>query len=222
MTLCSPGLNAHACGMPFGTLPRELLVSALDLIADGVAIVDSSGTIRYANRPLAELFGYEEGDLDGQPVEMLVPPESRESHRDQRDEYTQHQTNRQMGRSDLDIEGQHANGTRFPIDVQLKPLPGVQGVPMVTVTVRDMTDARRASADRAISRLDLEATTDRVTQLIAWHDVVIQRLFALGAHLEAQAGLETGDSATRLSDAAQRIDELIEVVRKQICNRVAA
>ncbi len=208
--------------MPFGTLPRELLVSALDLIADGVAIVDSSGTIRYANRPLAELFGYEDGDLDGQPVEMLVPPESRESHRDQRHEYAQHQTNRQMGRPDLDIEGQHANGTRFPIDVQLKPLPGVPGVPMVTVTVRDMTDARRASADRAISRLDLAATTDRVTQLIAWHDVVIQRLFALGAHLEAQAGQETGDSAARLSDAAQRIDELIEVVRKQICNRVAA
>jgi PAS domain S-box-containing protein len=208
--------------MPFATLPREILVSALDLIADGVAIVDTSGTIRYANRPLAELFGYEDGDLDGQPVEMLVPPESSESHRDQRAKYAEHQTSRQMGRPDLDIEGQHANGTRFPIDVQLKPLPGGPGMPMVTVTVRDMTDVRRASADRAISRLDLAATTDRVTQLIAWHDVVIQRLFALGAHLEAQAGREIGDSAARLSDAAQRIDELIEVVRKQISNRVAA
>ena len=203
--------------MMIGTFPPELLATTLDLIADGVAIVDDSGTIRYANRPLADLFGYELGDLDGQPVAMLIPPELRATHGHQRAEYAAHRTNRQMGRPDLDIEGQHASGTRFPIDVQLRPMTGT---PMVTVTVRDMTDVRRAAADRAIGRLDLAASAERVKQLIAWHDVVIQRLFALGVHLDAQAGRETGDSAARLSDAARRVDELIEVVREQICNRV--
>jgi PAS domain S-box-containing protein len=185
------------------------LVSALDVLPDGLLLVGATGTIDYANGPAYRMFGYEADVLVGRPIEVLVPMEARSPHRRSRSQFEQGPELRPMGRDDLDIEGRKADGTIFPVDIQLSPLPSGNGV--VAAFVRDMTKQRGAAVDRALDRLDLTAARERNTQLVASHDLMVQRLFALAAHLEAQRGSASFDS-TRF---ARAIDELIAVIRRE-------
>jgi len=55
------------------TLEGTLL--AVDRLGCGVLVEDRDAILRYANRRILELTGYEAGELDGQPVSLLVPEE---------------------------------------------------------------------------------------------------------------------------------------------------
>ena len=116
-----------------------------------------------------------------------------------------------MGRDDLDIEGRHANGSSFPIDVQLEALPGGS---LIVATVRDMTHQRQSSVDRAIVRIDLANAKDHIVRLQESLDLVIQRLFALGTSIEASA-LDEPVLLERMAGATRRINEIIDTVQKQ-------
>ena len=45
----------------------------LEAAPDATVVVDSEGTIRFANRRIREVFGYEPDDLVGMSVEFLIP-----------------------------------------------------------------------------------------------------------------------------------------------------
>ncbi|MFO0689137.1 MAG: PAS domain S-box protein [Myxococcota bacterium] len=57
----------------------EGVLLGIDRLAFGLIVEDRDGRIRYANRRILELTGYEAKDLDGQPVALLVPEELRAS-----------------------------------------------------------------------------------------------------------------------------------------------
>ncbi len=192
---------------------HALLHGVIDLIADGLALVDDDGTILFVNRPLGDLLGYEPSQLAGQPIETLVPPARQTEHRNDRKTFTADPLPRHMGRPDLDIEAQHADGRRIPVDVQLTPIPNTT---MIAATVRDMTREREAAADRAIQRLDLITTMRRNEQMLAYYDVMLQKLFAIGTHLEAAAHREGPSRSGPFLQAASAVDGLIEITRTQV------
>ncbi len=188
--------------------PTDVRIRTLDLIADGVIIVDG-GVIVYANRPAEELFGYRSAELVGREIEQLVPTAMQGNHRRARRTFDDQPRDRQMGRTDLDIEGQRCDGTRFPIDVKLAPIPGTTAV---TATVRDMTRERHVVADRAIDRLNLAAARNRVDRLVVSHDLVVQQLFALAAHFRAIAQT-TSAAASEFGHASCTLDDLAALIR---------
>jgi PAS domain S-box-containing protein len=180
----------------------------LDVLPDGLLLVGAKGNIEYANLPACQMFGYDLEALVSQPIEVLVPLEARAAHRRNRSQFGQHPQPRYMGRNDLDIEGRRSDGTVFPLDVQLSPLPPGD---TVVVVVRDMTSERGFAVDRALERLDLAAATERSTKLVESHDLMVQRLFALAAHLEAHRDRDAFDSNRFI----QAIDELIAIIRRE-------
>jgi PAS domain S-box-containing protein len=188
--------------------PSELLARTVDVLPDGVLLVAAGGTVSYANHSAGEMFGYETDLLVGRAIELLVPAAARAAHRRQRSQYEEHTHHRRLGRNDLDIEGQRANGTVFPLDVQLAPLPDTDTIAAV---VRDMSLVRGAAADRAIERLDLAAANARNAEMRATHDVIVQRLFAIAAHLQAQRTNPTFDP----EPIARQIDALISMIRNE-------
>lgn len=194
-------------------VPAAMLVAAIDMIADGVALVDVGGTILFVNRPLCDLIGYPAGELVGRSVEDLVPPSHRPAHRRYREGYAIDPTYRRMGRSDLDIEILHADGRMIPVDIQLTPMPGTSAI---AATIRDMTYEREAAAARAIERLDLIAAMHRNEQMLAYYDVMLQHLFAIGTHLQVEARNPTPANPQRLAQSASMIDDLIDLTRAQV------
>jgi PAS domain S-box-containing protein len=191
--------------------PELVLAMMLDRTTDGVLLADGDGMIVYANKPLLALFGYTVEELLGRSVEVLVPEHHRDDHNSHVEQYMHSRTPRPMGRPDLDIEGRRADGSTFPIDVQLNSLPDMS---LIVATVRDMTEQRHLAVDKAIAGIDLANATDRINGLQDSLDLVVQRLFALGTLIAAGASNETV-LRERLVGAIRGIDEVIDAVQQR-------
>lgn len=58
----------------------DLYRLAVELSPSGMLAVDASGTILLVNREVERLFGYGRDELNGRPVELLVPEHFRGRH----------------------------------------------------------------------------------------------------------------------------------------------
>jgi two-component system, cell cycle sensor histidine kinase and response regulator CckA len=114
----------------------------LEAAPDGIVIADPAGRIILVNAQTEELFGYERGELIGQPVETLLPAAVRNAHRDHRAAYLAEAQVRQMG-AGLELAGRRKDGSEFPVDISLSPLRTDDGV-LAVAAVRDISDRRRA------------------------------------------------------------------------------
>lgn len=52
----------------------------VDAVADGIVMVDRNGRTVLSNRQAAQLSGHARGDLEGPPVERLLPAASGAAH----------------------------------------------------------------------------------------------------------------------------------------------
>jgi PAS domain S-box-containing protein len=111
--------------------------SLLEAMPDGMAGVDPAGVIRFVNRQMESMFGYDRGDLVGLPIETLVPESLREVHGGHREGYNDAPVQRPMGK-DLILSAQRRDGTQFPVDIALSHSNTADG-PLVIAAVRDMT-----------------------------------------------------------------------------------
>ena len=87
-------------------------------VNEGVLIVNNAGEILLINPKLAEMFGYEEGDLNGKKVEILIPAVLTHRHEEYRNEYMKNPVRRPMGKN-MTLHGKHKTGREFPIEISL-------------------------------------------------------------------------------------------------------
>jgi len=113
----------------------------LQFAPDATIIVDGTGQILSANRQMTALFGHSYADLLGMQVEALVPERFRQAHVTHRDSFSAAPRVREMG-AGAELFGLRADGTEFPVEISLSPLPGPGSD--VMATVRDVTDRRLA------------------------------------------------------------------------------
>jgi PAS domain S-box-containing protein len=119
----------------------------VELAPDALLAVDSKGLIALVNRQTERMFGYTRGDLLGQPIELLIPERTRAAHRRHRAGYMAAPHMRPMG-VDLPLLGRRRDGSEFPVEIGLSPLPAGAEVAVVAI-VRDITERRRIEAERA-------------------------------------------------------------------------
>ena len=147
--------------MPPWTAPLESLLEAVPGCLVGV---DRGGVIRYVNRHAEVLFGYDQEDLVGRPIETLVPESVRPGHPAHREAYFAGPGIRRpkpgAGASDPKpvppprcLRGQRRDGTEFPLNLSLSRLETEDGL-LVIAAVRDLTDREKAQEkDDMVSRL---------------------------------------------------------------------
>ncbi|MFP5514490.1 MAG: putative bifunctional diguanylate cyclase/phosphodiesterase [Alphaproteobacteria bacterium] len=113
----------HQTGDPdriaeFVTCRDSFIATLLDAAVDGIIVSDRSGIIRSINRACCQLFGYEEGELVGRNMTILMPPPFSRDHNRYIDTYMK--TDRAkiigIGRETL---GQRKDGTVFPIHLSV-------------------------------------------------------------------------------------------------------
>lgn len=180
----------------------------LDASPDGLLLVDSAGQIRLANRSAERIFGYAVDELLDMNVDELVPSESRRSHAQRRQSFAERPSRRPMG-TGLQLHGQQRDGETFPVEVSLSPLT-IDGAVQTVVAVRDVSDRREVEA-----RLALAADRERIAHDL--HDLVIQRVFAVGMSLQSVVGLvESPVVRDRIASATDELDETIRSLRSAI------
>lgn len=102
-------------------LAEERLRAILDTGPEALLVIDSEGRIEFANRVLTRLFAYEPQEIEGRPLEDLLPEEFRERHRAVFADYMRSPVVRSMGRG-AKFPAVRSDGSRFLVQVSLSPL----------------------------------------------------------------------------------------------------
>ncbi|MGV7206294.1 PAS domain S-box protein [Oxalobacteraceae bacterium A2-2] len=117
-------------------------LALLESTPDGILMTNATGRIVLANSQAERLFGYQHGELRGQPVEVLLPERFRHAHVGHRSTYFKQPRSRTMG-AGLELYGLRKDQVEFPVEISLSPLQTEEGA-MVMSAIRDITERRKA------------------------------------------------------------------------------
>jgi len=123
-----------------------------DSAPDAQIVTDTFGKIVMANKQTANLFGYAQDLLIGQPVEVLIPPNVRTDHVEHRRRYIAAPHPRPMGVG-IELPALRRDGTAFPAEVSLSPVESEDGL-LIAAAIRDVRERKRLESElRAKERL---------------------------------------------------------------------
>ena len=138
-------------------------------VNDAIVVADATGTIRYANRAAARLFGRTTDELVGAPLISLMPERFRERHLHGFATFLAGGESQLVGKATLELVALTASGAEVPIELSLGAWAEHDGERHVTGVLRDIsarTAADRAGrAQEAVSRVLAE--TDDVDRAMA-------------------------------------------------------
>jgi PAS domain S-box-containing protein len=181
--------------------------SLLEAVPDAMVGVDQAGVIRFVNRQTELLFGYDRGDLVGQPIETLVPESLRQVHTTLREGYVAAPRTRATG-LDLELSGRQADGSVFPVDISLSRIDTEDGA-LVIAAVHDMTERKReVDHNHQIGRLAaiVEYSDDAIIGMTL--DGVITSWNPAAERLYGYSSQEIIDRPIQLIIAEDRTDEM--------------
>ncbi len=122
--------------------------------AEGILIVDQSGSIVRINPSAERLFGYERDELLNEPIEILIPGHFKSRHEHFRNKYTDSPHARVMG-SGIDLYGLKKDGTELPVEISLSPYKTKKGQ-FVIAFIIDNTIRKQAEEKLRNYSIELE------------------------------------------------------------------
>ncbi|MRV72209.1 PAS domain S-box protein [Duganella sp. FT92W] len=125
--------DAKLVGAHFGNV--------LESTPDAIVIVNAAGRIVLATSRAYAMFGYEAGQLRGQPLENLMPLRFRAAHARHRDRYVTQPQSRPMG-AGRPLFGLRKSGEEFPVEISLSPIATEEGT-LIMSAIRDITERKR-------------------------------------------------------------------------------
>jgi PAS domain S-box-containing protein len=159
------------------TVVEERFRGLLDAAPDAIVAVDRDGRIALVNAQAERLFGYGRDELQGEPVELLVPEAARDVHPERRNHYLANPQPRPMG-AGMELAARRKDASEFPAEISLSAIDTDEGV-LVSAAIRDVTERKRAEAK---FRGLLEAAPDAIVGVdpdgrIALANAQTERLF---------------------------------------------
>lgn len=111
--------------------------AVFDHIADGIITINEHAIITMVNPVVITLFGYNESELLGQNVSMIMPEEIAKEH----DSFVRKVNidSSQMLNTTLVVEGRRKDGSQFPLELIVSPMVLDDGV-YFSATLRDISD----------------------------------------------------------------------------------
>ncbi len=124
---------------------HERFAGIVALAADGIIAVDSEQRIQLFNQAAERIFSWQEAEVLGRPLELLIPPQERDLHRDHVQAFAESaESARRMGERRA-VKGLRRDGSTFPAEVSIAKLPTRGGV-QHTAIVRDVSRREQLEA----------------------------------------------------------------------------
>jgi PAS domain S-box-containing protein len=136
-----------------------------------MVLVNGTGGIVLVNLQAEKQFGHHRDELVGQHIKKIIPEDAAEFLILDAVQSTADALAEQI-RIGSELNGRHANGTIFPIEIVLSPLRSDEGV-LVSVAIRDITAQKKAEAQLVHTVEELNRSNAELEQFayIASHDL---------------------------------------------------
>jgi diguanylate cyclase (GGDEF)-like protein/PAS domain S-box-containing protein len=179
---------------------QEYFRHLLEMLPDGVVLVDRGGRIVRLNGAAERMFRCTRADLLGKAVEVLMPERYRAGHVINRASYASSPTVREMGGGMRLMAVRQDNGEDFPVEVALSPMDQA-GIGGVMCVVRDMS--HRAQIEQQVQQheQELQALTENQPEVVSRFDRQLRRVYVNRA-------IEKIDGKPRDFYLNKRFDEL--------------
>ena len=106
-------------------MPQTFYEHIAEASPSGVIIVSESGNILFSNQQASRMFGYEK-NLQGLPIEQLIPQRFEKAHLNHRNKYNQNPQLRPMGIG-RELTAIRKDGSEFTVEIGLNPIDTQQG-----------------------------------------------------------------------------------------------
>ena len=93
---------------------KQLFLNA----SEGMVLTNNKGIIIEVNPGCCSLFGYNQSELLGSKIDVLIPEEYRKRHVHHRDKFNANPENRSMGLG-INLAGRKKDGSTFPVEISL-------------------------------------------------------------------------------------------------------
>jgi len=139
--------------------------SVIENIIDGIVLIDNKGTIISCNSKIQEIFDYQEAELIGHKINLLMPPDASASH----DHYLK--TFNQTGVAKIigigrELKGKRKDGSIFPIELGISEIHE-HGKQQFAGVVRDITERKKIELTLIESREQAEAALKAKSEFLA-------------------------------------------------------
>ena len=131
-------------------------IEALFLYAtEGILVVDSKGEITRINPSAEKLFGFENSELIGKRIEILIPKRFSHTHQDKREKFNHSPHARSMG-AGMELFGLKKDGLEFPLEISLSPYSTPLGkfviAFIVDITIRKQAEEKLKNYSTELER----------------------------------------------------------------------
>jgi PAS domain S-box-containing protein len=152
---------------------RSVMESAIDAIISA----DVSGNIRSWNTAATALFGFNEEEVIGRPIELIIPERFRKPHREGLSRVSSGGPSRVIGKT-VEVAALRKNGSEFPVELSLATW-FLDKDRYFTGIIRDISERKQAEQKfRSVteSAIDAIISADHTGNIVSWNNAATRIL----------------------------------------------
>jgi PAS domain S-box-containing protein len=181
------------------------LISLFENATEGIILTGAGGHIMLVNPAAQRMFGYNSEELEGKPIEVLIPERFKPHHHDLRDGFYHHPSNRVMGHN-RDLFGRRKDGSELPVEVSLSHYRKGNDLFVIAFIV-DITRRKEIEDNMIRQQKELQKISSEIRKLNADLEAKVEERTVILK--EALQRLE--DSQIELSEALDKEKMLNEI-----------
>jgi len=186
-------------------LDQAHMTSLFQNATEGIILTNGQGNIVLANPAAERMFGYTINELNGQPVEILIPGSFRHGHQALREGFHKKPSNRSMG-AGRDLFALKKNGDEFPVEISLSHYKKANELFVIAFIV-DITLRKEIEQNLVKKQNELEKVTFEIRKL----NTELERKVDERTHILKEALEKLEESQTELHEALDKEKQLNEI-----------
>jgi PAS domain S-box-containing protein len=140
------------------------LAGILDIAPEAVISIDQRQRVQLFNKGAEAIFAYSAEEVLGQPLEILLPPRFRETHREYIQGFARGTEVTRLKGLRQEIMGLRKDGTEFPAEASISKLE-LGGDTIFTVMLRDISERKQAERELMNSNQYLEQKSHELEEM---------------------------------------------------------